>query len=73
MAKPPLTDAERQAKKRALKKAGAVAGELVISAGTRDVLVETGHLAEWDEENREAILRAAQALLDNLESVLVTP
>lgn len=67
------TAAERKRKERALKRAGIIEVLVQIPRETRDVMVETGHLPEWDEDRKEAVQAAAQRLLDSLAAGTVTP
>lgn len=60
------TAAERQRRYRENRRRGAMSVTLVVGRPTRDVLVEARWVREWDEDDREAVQRALQMLVDNL-------
>lgn len=68
-----INAAWRQMKKRALKKLDWMPVGLYVKREFRDLLIDAGHLAEWDENNPEAVAAAIDRLHESLKSVTVTP
>lgn len=64
-----MSAADRQRRRRDRKRAGEIAVTVVVSRRARDVLADARWIAEWDEEDRDAVREAVQRLLDGLQPV----